>query len=118
MKRIRRSQVPLFLGLALGLMALWVTASPVGASGDLITGSWTACWVQGTKIASTESYCPGCAGTYLGYCSDGLGCFGGNIVVLIANASGGTPYRTGTSPVCYGLLWPWHCRDVYNAGCY
>lgn len=46
MKARKFSQVPLLIGLLIGVLALWGGAAPVGATGDLVTGgtsSFTSC---------------------------------------------------------------------------
>jgi hypothetical protein len=113
------SPVLLLLGLTLGLMAMWAVASPVGATGDLITGGWTTCWVGSERFACDSSACSTetCRGEGLDPCEDFSGehaCYGGYINV--ASCSGiGTPYAypVGTQP-CVGQT----CLTVHSATCY
>jgi hypothetical protein len=118
MKSVKFSQIALIVGLVVGLTALWAAAAPVGVAGDLITGGWSNCTVDGVLVAATYSPCDPCAGTLLRLCSEGDGyyrCTGGNIVVVQSSTSGHTPHPSGGIPVCSG---PGPCPSVHSGTCY
>ena len=42
MKKSNISQIAVLCGLALGVMALWAGAAPIGVNGDQVIGGWYA----------------------------------------------------------------------------
>jgi len=63
LKMSKWSQVTLLMGLAVGFLAIWSGAAPVGLTGDLVTGSWTELsiyepyWGKSWSVGCTGSYC-------------------------------------------------------------
>ena len=118
MKSMKLPHVALVLSLVLGMTALWAGAMPVGASGDLVTGGWVACFLQSEwlQIAATSSPCDPCRGTLVRYCYEGgyPACSGGAITVVIAGGPGATPHSNGGGS-CSGSVW---CNATYDGTCY
>jgi len=107
----------LLISLMLGLMAMWAVASPVGSSGDLITGGWTWCyWGDSFACASTSCETQPCHGVTLTSCSNYNYdvCPGGYIAVTSCGPGGGSlyAYPGGGSP-CGGS-----CFGIQNWTCY
>jgi hypothetical protein len=128
--RIRMSSpLLLLIGLTLGLLGMWASASPLGATGDLVTGGWVACSVDGEATwfaASTAWMCDDgdcstgkCSSQWSSTCSQWAGgvCSGGSITVISCDSLGAKtisfsgvvacncPWNGGTFPVrnytCY-----------------
>lgn len=121
MMRIRMSSPSvLLIGLIVGLLAMWAVASPVGATGDLITGGWTTCYYTSGPFACSSSSCSTgqtCTGTELKSCStwEGLGtCSGGYIAVATCTAGGTWLPYPGAPSSCSGT----YCGSAYTATCY
>lgn len=56
--RIRMSSPLLLLvGLIVGLLAMWASVSPIGSTGDLVTGGWTWCIWDGEYYACASRLC-------------------------------------------------------------
>ncbi len=115
MKTRTFSVVPLLVGLVVGLLALWVSAAPVGATGDLVTGGWVTCYDENyDKVFATSSDCDPCSGTTTGYCDDNATCIGGSVSVVVAAPSGATPHAALRTP-CWGND---RCLEMHNGSCY
>jgi hypothetical protein len=120
MRSIKCAHVSLIAGLALGMVALWAGATPIGAVGDLTMGGWTDCLTQeDVRVAATYWDCDPCDGTVLRYCYEGAPfgappCSGGMVTVVVAASAGATPHATGRAS-CYGNEW---CTYIYNGDCY
>jgi hypothetical protein len=116
MKSMKLSHMSLAVGLLIGLLALWVGATPVGAGGDLVTGGWTMCWVnhngQWYIVGATATPCDPCRGTSYAYCSGYPGCVGGGITVVLSGSPGHTPHPAGLT-TCTGS-----CQGMYEGTCY
>jgi hypothetical protein len=102
------SQVPLVIGLAVGCLAIWSGAAPVGLNGDLVTGSWVELYrFDGKYIGCTGSTCQtgmnGKAVTL--YCSQGYPytCYGGAFIGVEYQGNGHTVWSQwdGESPCSY-----------------
>jgi len=118
MKSTKFLHVSLVVGLVLGLMALWVGASPIGTSGDLVTGGWTTCWAydDGWNIVAATSWdCDPCQGTLTRYCYEyDVSCNGGSIsVVMVTGGPGNTPHSAGYAPCTEGA-----CEGINAGSCY
>jgi hypothetical protein len=121
MMRIRMSSPLLLLtGLIVGLLAMWAVASPVGTTGDLITGGWTTCYAGVAWYACSSKSCESgitCTGTELKTCStyDVPGaCSGGYISVATCTAGGSWYPHPGAPSGCTGT-----CNNMlYTATCY
>jgi hypothetical protein len=103
------SQVTLLIGLALGFVAIWAGAAPVGLTGDLVTGSWESLWCphEWFYVGCTGDYCePGMngRGTTL-YCYQGpipgYTCYGGAFVGAVHQGDGYTTHADGDSWPCW-----------------
>jgi len=106
------SPVLLLIGLALGLLAMWAAASPVGATGDLVTGGWEACSIDG---GSTWFACPSlwhcnnpcktgkCSIDYSVSCSsiDYGSCSGGSVTLISCDSSGPGTISDSGMVACY-----------------
>jgi hypothetical protein len=107
----------LLISLTAGLLAMWAVASPVGATGDLVTGGWTKCvwgyyYACSSKTCDTET----CTGSWLVSCSaceDGA-CTGGYITMATCTAGGSWFAYPGGASSCYGT----GCNEVHDATCY
>ncbi len=107
---------PLLVGLVVGLFSLWVSAAPVGATGDLVTGGLSICSDQYDDMMLTtadDGDCDPCSGTTTGYCSDN-GCSGGSVSVVVAALAGATPHASSRKP-CWGNP---TCLNIHNGSCY
>jgi hypothetical protein len=119
----------LLIGLTLGLLAMWASASPLGATGDLVTGGWTACsvWMGeewspyfGVPSNGNCDQCGAnkCDGTSSTNCSNygGAGsCWGGTITIITCNSQGERTRAGGaTACTCYDYAWFY----VMNSTCY
>jgi hypothetical protein len=116
MKLVKFSPVSLAISLVLGVMALWVGATPIGTSGDLATGGWVSCYLysEGVRVAATQGSCDPCRGTLVRYCYEYYGgaCSGGSITVVVSGGPGATPHVGGSPPCGYP------CTDIYSGACY
>ncbi len=118
----------LLAGLIVGLLAMWAGASPLGTTGDLITGGWVECGFGGaspywaTPNGESCDQCGDrkCSGSYSSTCSsyDGPGyCSGGSITVVICASGGDQTISFSGMVACY-------CEDhlgeftVKNTTCY
>jgi hypothetical protein len=99
MKWMKFSHVSLVIGLVLGMMALWAEATPIGVSGDLVTGGWTGCYKSGIYIAATSSSCDPCQGVIISHCYEyDQYCLGNTLtVVKVTGGAGYTPHSAGSS---------------------
>jgi hypothetical protein len=128
MKKSSISQIAILCGLALGVMALWASAAPIGVSGDQIIGGWYSYWTGNGWIGCIGTDCDPCSGITSRYCSEGpqdsggWACSGGSFYAAIAAGSGSTPHAVGGVGVCDGdpeiELSVWFCEDaLHNATC-
>lgn len=117
----------LLVGLTLGLLAMWASASPLGATGDLVTGGWVACtidsedtWFATPSEWHCENHCYSerCSNDYSSTCSGyDEECTGGSITVISCYLPG--PYdfvvyhdEACQCPYAGGTFW------ISNANCY
>ncbi len=110
MKTRTFSPLLLLVSLALGLTAMWVVASPVGATGDLVTGGWTHCGYACTGM----SWDP-CVTTTVESCSayEHGDCGSGYISVATCAPSGQyEAYAARLPGPCSGCTW------IPSATCY
>jgi hypothetical protein len=121
MKSNKLSQLLFIVGLVVGLLSFWAGAAPFGAGGDLVTGGWTTCTVQGSNmVAATQGDCDPCNGTVVRYCFEGIPTWGvtcsayGTITVVVGSAYGYTPHAVGSGS-CSGS---YPCWDVHDGDCY
>lgn len=117
MKTSRISQVSILFGLAVGLMALWAGAVPIGVSGDLVTGGWYSVYQDGYRFAcDTSGGCVYCDGGHYDYCSDytpsGF-CTGG--LVWVAESGGSQTAYSGGSTNCYHPYYYDLCNSRYTS---
>jgi hypothetical protein len=114
------SPLLLVVGVTLGLMAMWTVASPVGTTGDLITGGWITCTWDAKRYACGSTSCDSeyCQSSALQSCElYAYGdCSGGYITVASCGSGGSTFYAYGgTLSPCYGL----GCGNIVrHATCY
>jgi hypothetical protein len=131
MKTSSISQIIVFCGLALGIMALWVSTAPIGINGDQVIGGWysyTTNPPESDKIGCTSSSgCSACSGITYVYCYNGpvdkgWSCHGGGFYAAVAGV-GATGHGTGSKALCDGPYGDWdksqYCEvDLENAACY
>ena len=108
MKSSSISQIAVLCGLALGVMALWAGAAPIGIDGEQIIGGWYGYIAEGGELigCSNSSDCDPCSGITYVYCSDGpeeknWRCHGGGFYAAVAG-TGATPHGTGSAALCDG----------------
>lgn len=121
MRARKFSQVPLLVGVVLGLMVLWGSAAPLSRAGITGIGAWTQYnYSPGIWVAATdEDTCVYCWYTYSSSCEDyEYGpCNGGNIsVAYCASSSQGTTLPDEGPTPCWSHQQPW-CNDVFDAYC-
>ena len=108
------SPLLLVAGLILGLLAMWAGASPVGATGDLVTGGWDHCWFTATGDWGGASpclgSCPECGGDFPASC--GAGNCGGGTIMIISCSSGAQGRVAGGATPCSG------CPNYHSHTCY
>ncbi len=102
----------LLVGLVLGLLAMWAGASPLGVTGDLVTGgtaeAWIGCGVDPVyygvpyALGCGECWSNKCSGTSTTTCGSFAGagaCYGGSITIVTCDEEGsGT--RAGGATAC------------------
>jgi len=118
MKTRKFSQLPLLVGLVVGLAALWAGSTPVaGVSGGAI-GGFTRSWIDGAWVATTSSSCTYCDYTSSTSCSSyyHASCIGGYIAVAQCIGLGDTTHANGQGP-CWHPSNP-ECTLLYDADCY
>jgi len=118
MESVKFSKISPIVGLVVALTALWAAGAPIGTAGDLITGGWVNCTVDGVLVGATYRPCDPCVGTLLRLCSEGDGiylCSGDYVVVVQSGSPGATPHAVGPAGVCNG---PGTCPYIRNADCY
>lgn len=129
MKGKKFSLVPLLLGVALGLLALWAGTTPVTGEGAMVFGgvpSFTDQWIGNQWVAVRTTPCwyaeattwQGCSG----YKPPGypeVQCEYGSSIHVASNCSGTTGYTVGPSGIssCSGDIYGW-CQTLYNATVY
>lgn len=130
MKSRKLSHVSLVIGLVLGMVAVWASATPtVGAAIGTVGGYWYDFYIDGVYVAASDyTECGVCAGTFAGSCTDYgmsptgqlLGCSGGYASVAYCVEPGypgsATTHANGLSP-CWSTYNP-YCNDLYDADCY
>lgn len=99
------SPLLLLVGLTLGLLAMWASASPLGATGDLVTGGWTACSSGGSNWFGVPSdwhcttHCQSgkCSNDYLDSCSNYAygNCSAGPITIVSCYSPGPGTWAIG-----------------------
>ena len=125
MRTRKFSQVALLLGLALGMGALWSSATPLVTLGDAGVGGWEQMFIDGVWVAvyPDQGSCVYCWGTTSSSCSEYVGaepCRGGSISVAVCSASssaGGTTHAGEGPTPCWSWIEP-YCNDVFDAACY
>jgi hypothetical protein len=96
-----------FLGLAVLVLVLWATTTPVNANSKSLIGSWVPSWdpVCCNTVTTGE------------YCEDWGWCWGGALVTCYAKAPwqqlNGYCHATG-SWTCSGN---YPCNDIHDAAC-
>ncbi len=122
MKTRMCSSFSVLVGLTLGLMAVYLGASPVGTAGDLVTGGFTVCsieqnpWVACTNAVGSCTYCDGDYNTSCSNWEGGEVCSGGPITVVSCSSAGdatGTSHKVGTACTGLGV-----CAFLRNGSCY
>jgi hypothetical protein len=131
MKPGKFSHMPLVIGLVLGMVAVWASATPavgtaVGTGGGTL---WFEDFIDGEYVAaSRRNDCGVCAGTFAGSCTDYgmsptgqyMGCSGGYASVAYCVNPGypgsATTHANGLS-ACWSTYNP-YCNDLYDADCY
>jgi hypothetical protein len=117
------SCVPLLVGLAVSLLAVWVSAAPVLDDGQSVLGGWERKWMGSGGYFWPDNYigytsgssCNYCTSTEWALCSDGpIGykCGEGNIVIAIPSMSGGSPSKDTTACTIN-----WYCGHMWHAWC-
>jgi disulfide bond formation protein DsbB len=100
------SPLLLLVGLTLGLLAMWASVSPLGTSGDLVTGGWVACstdggsnWFGVPGDWHCENHCGSgnCSNDYSDSCSNYAygNCSAGSITIVSCYTPG--PYSIVSS---------------------
>jgi hypothetical protein len=103
------SQVMLLISLVVGCLAIWLSAAPVGLTGDLVTGSWIALYMNEEgffwppAVGCTGYYCePRMNATGVTFsCTTGgpYSCLGGTFLGAQYKGNGYTVHATGPN-VC------------------
>lgn len=86
MRTRKSSPFLLLVSLALGLSAMWIVASPVGATGDFVTGGFWVTLISGKPVAASwSSGCGECRLVWYASCdyyAGGLDCSGGSVPAI------------------------------------
>lgn len=127
MRPIRLSRWALGVGIAVGLLALWVGAAPVlGTGNSAIGGVWyiypdpdpdekyVGCTAQGCSPYCGTTTVADCSGAT--WNSQPMYCYGGSITIASPSSQGYSYPYAGSKSICSGG-WP-ECFKLYNATCH
>jgi len=122
MRLMKSSQVPLILGIAIALMAVWASGAPILGTGTSVIGGWYVyhpvgdwSWYYGCTSIDQTNGCSPCNlnGTTSRYCQDAVNgyspytswhCTGGFLTIISPGGSQGNVICGGDYAGCTNLV--------------